>query len=54
MFDSLFFKPANFLSNLSYLAAGMIGIFIVMGIIILSTFLLNKVLSKKSDDNKND
>ena len=49
MFDSLFFKPANFISNLPYLAAGMIGIFIVMGIIILSTFLLNKMLSNKNN-----
>jgi len=53
-FDSLFFKPMNFISNLTYLAAGMIGIFVVMGVIILFTFILNKLLSKKSDDKQND
>ena len=49
-FDSLFFKPANFVSNLVYMAAGMIGIFVVIGLIILFTYGLNKLLSKKSDD----
>lgn len=50
MFESLFFKPANFVSNLTYLAAGMVGIFVVMGVIILSTFVLNKMLSNKKSD----
>ena len=44
------FEPMNFVNNLIYLAAGMIGIFLVMGVIILFTYLLNKLLSKKSDD----
>ena len=49
-FDSLFFKPMNFVSNLTYMAAGMVGIFVVIGVIVLFTFTLNKLLSKKNDD----
>lgn len=37
----------NFISNLRFLAVGMLSIFIVIGIIILVTVLLNKIFSKK-------
>ena len=40
----------NFVSNLTYMAAGMVGIFVVIGVIVLFTFTLNKLLSKKNDD----
>ncbi len=39
--------PMNFVKNLSYMGTGMLGIFIVMGSIILSTFILNKVCNRK-------
>ena len=41
------FNPMNFISNIRFLAAGMLSIFIVIGIIILVTVLLNKIFSKK-------
>ena len=37
----------NFIENLPYMGKGMLGILIVMGIIILTTIVLNKVF--KSD-----
>lgn len=37
----------NFITNLRYLAVGMISIFIVIGVIILVTVLLNKIFTKK-------
>lgn len=40
------FEPMNFVTNLSYLAKGMIGIMIVMGVIIGVTVLLNSIFSK--------
>lgn len=40
----------NFVSNLRYMGIGMLGIFIVIGVIILITMFLNKVTAKKSDD----
>ncbi len=41
------FDPINFITNLRYLAVGMISIFIVIGVIILVTILLNKIFTKK-------
>ena len=39
--------PMNFVDNLSYMASGMIGIFVVIGVIIIATIILNKLTSKK-------
>ncbi len=46
------FNPTNFLTGLSYLVSGWLGIFIVIGIIILATVLLNKLFSQEKDDQK--
>lgn len=40
------FNPMNFVTNLSYMAKGMIGIFAVIGIIVVVTVLLNKITTK--------
>ncbi len=40
-------NPMNFVSNLSYMGVGMLGIFVVIGIIILLTTFLNNVTTKK-------
>lgn len=42
------FEPQNFVANLGYMGAGMLGIFIVIGIIILATVLLNKLFREKA------
>ena len=42
------FKPMEFIYNLKYMGLGMLGIFVVIGIIILATVVLNKVTSKKN------
>jgi len=34
-------NPINFINNLSYMGIGMLGIFIVIGVIILLTVFLN-------------
>ena len=44
------FEPMNFVTNLTYLAKGMLGILVVMGAIILVTMLLNKISTKKKED----
>ncbi|MGI6278998.1 MAG: OadG-related small transporter subunit [Acutalibacteraceae bacterium] len=49
MFTPLMFAPANFISSLKYLVVGMLSIFIVIGIIMLVTTLLNKIFSGKQD-----
>ena len=47
------FEPQNFVESLKYMGAGMLGIFIVMGVIIASVYGLNKLFSgkKKKDNN---
>ena len=40
-------NPMNFVNNLYYMGVGMLSIFIVIGVIILATVLLNKLTSRK-------
>lgn len=54
MFNNLFlasifsaFNPMAFVDNLKYMISGMIAIFIVIGVIIIITVVLNKIFSKK-------
>ena len=37
------FEPMNFISNLGYMGKGMLGIFVVIGAIVVLTVILNKV-----------
>ena len=43
------FNPSNLITSLSYLVSGWLGVFIVIGIIILITLLLNKITAPKDD-----
>ena len=45
-FSTFMFEPMHFLDNLYYMGVGMLGIFLVIGVIILITMLLNKVMKK--------
>ena len=49
LLNSIFsrFEPMAFVENLKYMISGMIAIFIVIGIIVLVTIILNKLFSKK-------
>ncbi len=40
------FNPGNFVTNLQYMGVGMLVIFAVIGIIALTTMLINKVFSE--------
>lgn len=46
MFGDITFEPMNFVDNLGYMATGMIGIFVVIGVIIVATSLINKIASR--------
>ncbi len=46
MFDNLFFKPMNFIDTLPYMGKGMLGIFIVIGIIIAAVYVLGAIGNK--------
>lgn len=42
------FNAMNFVTNLSYMGTGMLGIFVVMGVIIGAIYGLGKIFNKKS------
>lgn len=46
MFD---FHPIDFVENLKYMGLGMLGIFVVIGIIIGVTILLNTIFRDKNE-----
>ncbi len=50
----MYFEPSQFVKNLPYMGMGMLGIFIVIGVIAGLTMLLNAVTAerKKDDENK--
>ena len=41
------FQPQNFVDNLSHMGNGMLGIFVVIGIIVSITYILNSISRKK-------
>ena len=45
--SGLTFEPMNFVRMLSYMGKGMLVIFVLIGVIILVTLLINKVFSRK-------
>ena len=47
MFENI--DPMRFVENLQYMGLGMLGIFIVIGVIILSVVVLNKATAPKSE-----
>ena len=40
------FEPANFVTSLQYMGIGMLVIFAIIGIIALTTMLINKIFSE--------
>ena len=47
MFDNITAEPMHFVENLGYMATGMVGIFVVIGVIIAATVIMNKIFSNK-------
>ena len=41
------FTPVKFIENMKYMGLGMVGIFVVIGIIVGSVILLNKLTKEK-------
>ena len=44
------FEPMQFVYNLKYMGAGMLGVFIIVGIIMAATYLIGKLQSGNSDE----
>ncbi len=49
------FNPINFVKSLQYMGIGMLGVFMIIGIIIGATYLIGyatgKIANKNSEDN---
>lgn len=45
--NDIIFEPIHFVENLKYMGFGMLGIFVVIGLIAGVTVLLNKLLKPK-------
>ncbi len=50
--DKLIFEPVEFVKNLSYMGIGMLGVFMIVGIIIGATYAIAKFTSGKKKDDK--
>ena len=48
------FEPMNFVHNIKYMVIGMVCIIIVMGVLILITTALNKLVPKFTNTDKKD
>ena len=44
------FELVEFVNNLKYMGVGMLGVFIIVGIIVAATYGIGKLTSKKNDD----
>ena len=50
--NNIEFKPYNFVENLTYMGIGMLGVFMIIGIIVGATYLISRLTSntpKKED-----
>jgi hypothetical protein len=45
---NLIFEPYNFIENLKFMGGGMLGVFLVIGIIIGATYAINYLSNKAS------
>ena len=46
------FEPMNFVANLKYMGIGMLGVFIIIGIIMIATYAIGKLTAKNKDNDK--
>ncbi len=41
------FEPMNFVTNLKWMGIGMLGVFMIVGIIMVATYIIGSVSNKK-------
>lgn len=46
--NALAFEPMEFVYNLKYMGVGMIGVFMIIGVIMLATYVIGKLTGKKN------
>ena len=48
----MYFNPSAFVENLKYMGIGMLGVFIIIGVIIAATYVIGAATAKR--ENKSD
>ena len=46
------FNPQAFVDNLTYMGIGMLGVFIIVGVIMAATYLIGKFTGRKKDQDQ--
>ena len=46
----MIFEIKNFVSNLKYMGIGMLGVFMIIGVIMAATYLIGRLTAGKSED----
>ena len=49
---NLQFEPKAFIDNLSVMGIGMLGVFLIIGIIIAATYAIGKLTAQKQDNDQ--
>ena len=49
--NNIIFEPLKFVESLKYMGIGMLGVFMIVGIIIIATYAIAKVTSGTKNDN---
>ena len=50
--NEMYFAPTAFVENLKYMGIGMIGVFLIIGIIVLATSLLKTFTKNKNNQDQ--
>ena len=48
--NNLYFKPLEFINNLWVMGVGLVGIFLIIGIIMAATYAIGKLPMKSADN----
>ena len=46
----MYFKPGMFIENLKYLGIGMLGVFLIVGIIMTAVYVIGSLKNSKTED----
>ena len=50
--DNLQFDPMAFAENLNYMGIGLLGVFMIVGVIIIATYAVGSLSTRKKDEDK--
>ena len=49
--ENIVFDPIQFVNNLKYMGVGMLGVFVIIGVIVLATYAIGYFTGKKKNKN---